>query len=300
MAGNRKITHVAVFGGAGFLGAVIVRHLVSAGIKVRVCARKPGKRSGMEAVEPVYADIRDEGSLSAALEGCDAAVNAVGLYVEGGSDTFEAVHVRGAANLAHQCAAANISSFVHMSGIGIDPASSSPYVRARALGEQAVRAVFPETTILRPSVLFGPDDRFINTLAKIIRHAPVIPLFGSGRTKLQAVYVGDVAAAVAKALHTPVAAGRTYELGGPQSPAYRDIVELVMARIGKKRLLLPVPFALWKVVAAASSLLPAPPVTRDQIALMRKDNVVGKSAFSFSDLGIDPTPLESVLPDYAL
>ena len=302
---EHKIGCVAVLGGTGFLGTEIVAHLAAESIDVRVGVRQPDKvrapadTDSRAKIEPVYADVRDESSLAIALQGCDAAVNAVGLYVEEGADSFEAVHERGAANLARQCAALGIQRLVHVSGIGAEVNSESPYVRARARGEQLVRDVMAETVILRPSVLFGPHDKFINTLAQIIKTAPVVPMFGNGLTRLQPAYVDDVAAAAHRALVDPKAAGQTYELGGASIFTYREILELVMERTHKRRVLLPLPFPVWDVLAAASALLPASPITRDQVALMKDDNVVAQGALSFADLGIDAKALEEILPDYA-
>ena len=305
MPEKHKISCVAVFGGTGFLGTEIVARLASEGIDVRVGVRQPEKvrplpDTGEHAkIEPVYADVRDESSLALALDGCDAAVNAVGLYVEQSAETFEAVHERGAANLARQCTALKIGRLIHISGIGADLNSASPYVRSRARGETLVRDVMPETVILSPSVLFGPQDKFINTLAQIISRAPVVPMFGDGLMRLQPAYVGDVALATHKALTDLQAAGQTYELGGASVLTYRRILELVMERLHKNRVLLPLPFAVWDTLAAASALLPASPITRDQVALMKGDNVVADNALSFADLGIEPKALEDILADYA-
>jgi len=209
------------------------------------------------------------------------------------------VHEYGALNVAHQCAAQNIRRLIHISGIGADLNSVSSYVRARAKGELLATEAFAKTTILRPSVLFGPDDKFLNTLAKLIKVSPVLPLFGKGRTKLQAVYVGDVAQATLRALQKPKSQAKTYELGGPQAYTYKELIELVLSRLNKRRLLLPVPFFMWDILAAIASVLPTPPLTRDQIALMKHDNVVAKNAHSFHDLGVKTTALENILPKYS-
>lgn len=306
MPRESAIRRVAVFGGSGFLGRKIVDCLSAAGIDARVAVRSPDKvkpekrerKTG--AVEPVYADVRDETSVGLALEDCDAAVNAVGLYVERGATTFEAIHELGALNLAHQCAQRKVSRLLHISGIGADLNSPSNYVKSRAKGELLVRDVFPDATILRPSVMFAPHDNFINMLAKTARFAPVLPLFGKGDTRLQPVYAGDVAQAVLRALGKPASRGKTYELGGPKSLTYRQLLELILAHSGRRRLLLPVPFFAWDLLAALASILPAPPLTRDQVALMKEDNVVGDEALTLRDLGVSPTPLEEVLPRYEL
>lgn len=250
-------------------------------------------------IDAVRADVRDGASVARALDGCDAAINAVGLYTESGSETFEAVHEHGASNVAYQCAARNVEQLVHISGIGADIASRSNYVRARARGELLAREAFPKITIFRPSVLFGPRDTLINTLANIISRSPVFPLFGRGGTRLQPVYAGDVAQAAVRALEDPSSRGHLYELGGPRVYSYKELAQLVAGHIGKRRLYLPLPFFLWHLMAGVASVLPAPPLTRDQVELMKDDNVVASDALSLDDLGVRATAVEQVLPRYA-
>lgn len=305
MAADSHPGCVTVFGGSGFLGRAIVKRLLTEGITVRLAARHPDNaaidrrpdRGGD--LQPVYADLRDETSVAQAVEGADAVVNSVGLYVERGAETFEAVHERGALNVAHQAATLGVDRLVHISGIGADLNSESRYVRARAKGELLVMDVFAHATILRPSVLFGPADSFLNALADIVSRTPVLPLFGRGDTSLQPVYVGDVAEAALRALTHPEAPGKTYELGGPDIYSYRALIELVLERTRRRRLLLPLPFSLWRFLALLASLLPAPPLTSAQVALMRQDNLVAEGALSFDDLGIEATALDAILPDYA-
>ena len=309
MTTTTDLRRVAVIGGSGFLGSAIVARLAAAGIDVRALVRRPermpesARAEGRGAVEVLQADVRDNGAMALALADCDAVVNAVGLYVEekGTQDaqSFEAVHELGALNTAQHCSGIGIGRLLHISGIGADPRSASRYVRARALGEELVRKAFPQATILRPSAVFDPEDRFINTLAGIARISPLIPLFGQGETKLQPVYRGDVAEAVLRALGDPAARGRTYELGGPKAYSYRALIELIMARSGRQRRLLPVPFPLWDGLAAAAALLPKPPLTDAQVTLMKRDNVVAEGAYGLLDLGIEPTALEDILPRYA-
>lgn len=284
-----------VFGGTGFLGREIVRALLASGQRVRVAARRPDA-PGLDdvTVERVVADIRYESAVARAVDGAAAAVNAVSLYVEKRDATFEAVHVRGAETIARCARQAGLERLVHISGIGVDTASPSPYIRARALGEDRTRETFPEATILRPSVLFGPGDAFLSAL-KGVTLLPVIPLFGSGRTRLQPVYVDDVAAAVVAALERPDSAGRVFELGGAGIHSYRDILRAVLRELGRRRLLMPVPFAVWKLLAGLMSILPSPPLTRDQIVLMEDDNLVGPNAAGFAELGIEPYDLEGQL-----
>lgn len=288
---------ITVFGGTGYLGRHIVQVLVDEGYRVRVAVRNPQPDlfSGWATnVEQVPTDVRDDASIGAAMHEAWGIVNAVGLYVERGPDTFRAVHVQGAAAIADQTRKSG-ATLIHVSGIGANSVSRSRYVRARGEGEQQVRVLAPEAIILRPSVLFGEHDAFLSTLAKIIRVAPVVPLFGSGATRLQPVYVDDVARAVATIFKAKTAPDRIYELGGPKVYLYRELIEIVMRHLGKKRLLLPIPFGVWELQARMAALLPSPPLTRDQVELMRHDNVTDSSAGTFTDLGIPTQSLEALL-----
>jgi NADH dehydrogenase len=294
---------ITVFGGSGFLGRRIVERLAADGALVQVAVRHPERAAFLTRfgrpgqITAVQADVWDEATVAPALAKADAVVNTVGHYVERGDASFEAIHGRGARHVAEAAATAGVQRLVHISGIGADPASDSPYVRARAIGERLVREAFPAATILRPSVMFGPND-FLERLAGIARVMPAIPLFGSGEVKLQPVYVNDVAAAVAKALTTPEAAGQLYELGGPRAYTYEALVRLVLDQTGRRRLLLPVPYAVWHALAAMTAPLPRRPISRDQVKLMQKDNVVSPGALTFADLGITPTALEAIAPGY--
>ena len=287
---------ITVFGGTGFLGRQIVSQLVDSGMRVRVAVRHPASGQTPN-VEPMTADVRDEASVEAAIAGAHAVVNAVALYVERGNETFDAVHVRGALHVARQAKQHDARRLVHVSGIGVDPGSTSRYVRARAMGEQRVREAFEDATIVRPSVLFGPDDAFLTALDGLTGHVPLIPLFGAGETRLQPVYVGDVAAAVTACLGDPSAPGTVYELGGAESYTYREVLKLVLSHRGRGRALLPVPFAFWDILASGLAImLPSPPITGDQVALMRHDNVVHAGAAGFNELGITPSSLRALLP----
>ena len=294
MAGER----VTVFGGTGFLGRRVVRRLTGEGWQVRVAARHPTVPEGSDPArtEPVAADIRREADVDRALDGAHAAVNVVSLYVERDDATFQAIHVAGAARLARRAREAGVARLAHISGIGSDPDADSPYVAARGQGEQAVRTAFPDANLLRPSVMFGAGDAFLRNLAGITR-LPVVPLFGRGRTRLQPVHVEDMATAFARLLDSPETAGRTYELGGGAVYTYREILELVLAHQGRRRPLLPVPFPAWRALAALTGLLPDPPLTTDQIALMAMDNVVAPGAATFADLGLDPAALADRLSE---
>ena len=294
---------VTVFGGSGFLGRAIVRRLAADGAEVRAAVRHPERAAFLAepdigAITATHADVWDETTVGPAIAGADAVVNTVGHYVEQGGATFEAIHGQGAAHVARAAAAAGIGWFVHISGIGADPNSPSSYVRARAVGERLVREALPQATILRPSVMFGPEDAFFNQLAGIARLMPILPLFGAGDVRLQPVYVGDVAEAVARVLAIETAKGQTYELGGPRAYSYRALLELLLRQVGRKRLLLPVPYAAWELLATLMAPLPKRPISRDQVVLMKRDNVVGPNALGFAALGITQHSVEEILPTY--
>ncbi len=299
--GDRRVT---VFGGSGFLGRRIVERLAADGAEVRIAVRHPERAAFLTKtgrpgqITAVRADVWDEATVPPALAGAGAVVNTVGHYVARGDASFEAIHGQGARHVAAAAHVAGVMRLVHISGIGADPASDSPYVRARAMGERLVRAAFPTATIMRPSVMFGSDHDFLNRLAGLARVLPVLPLFGAGDVKLQPVYVDDVAAAVGTALATPAAAGKLYELGGPRIYSYKALVELVLQQTGKRRLLLPLPYVAWNALAALMAPLPARPISRDQVKLMQTDNVVSPGALTFADLGITPTALEAIAPTY--
>ncbi|MDX1609269.1 MAG: NAD(P)H-binding protein [Halofilum sp. (in: g-proteobacteria)] len=286
---------VTVFGGTGFLGGAIVERLLGDGWQVRSVARHAvtGERGG---VAGIAADITDPAAVADAIAGAQAVVNAVSLYRERAGASFDAVHVEAAAGLARAAGAAGVRKLVHVSGIGADPASASRYVAARGAGEVAVRAALPAAVILRPGVLFGPDDAFLSTLDAVTR-LPVVPLFGSGRTRLQPVHVADVAAAVARVIGDAAPPARLYELGGAEVLEYRRIVELVLQHRGRRRPLLPVPFAAWRALAAVAGLLPGPPLTRDQVILMQRDNVAAPAVAGFAALGIEARGLSAGLAE---
>lgn len=292
---------VTVFGGSGFLGRQIVKHLAAAGNDVRVGVRHPDcatflKRLGRDGqIELVHADVWDETAVERAVKQSAAVINTVGHYVEKGDATFDRVHGRGALHVARQAKQAGAERLVHVSGLGADTNSTSPYVRARGMGETLARDAFDGVTILRPSVIFGPEDSFLNTLAGIARRSPLMPLFGTGRTRLQPVFVGNVAEACARALADPSTRGNVYELGGPQVYTYEQLVRLVLERIAGRTVVVPVPFPVWDIVASTMRVLPDPPLTRDQVTLMTRDNVVGDQALTLETLGIRPTSVEAVM-----
>ena len=293
---------VTVFGGSGFLGRQIVKYLAEAGYGVRVAVRRPDRATSLARLGPdgrielVQADVWNETTVARAVEGSASVVNTVGHYVEKSGATFDKVHGQGALHVARQAKQAGAARLVHISGVGADPGSPSPYVRARGIGETLVKDAFDDVTILRPSVIFGPGDSVLNTLARMTQRSPVMPLFGTGSTRLQPVFVGNVAEACIRVLADPSTGGRVYELGGPRVYAYRDLVRLVRERVAGRALLVPVPFLAWDVLAAAMAVLPDPPLTRDQVTLMKRDNVVGEQASTLDDLGIRPVSVEEALP----
>jgi uncharacterized protein YbjT (DUF2867 family) len=287
-----------VFGGTGFLGGMIVRELATHGRPVRIAARNPVRPAWATASEKIQfatADVRDDASVARALEGATAVVNTVSLWSEsGGDDTFQSVHVEGAARVGRIARQGNVEDVILVSGIGADATSRSPFVRARAQGEQSLRETFPDAIVVRPSVMFGVDDAFLSTLTGVSR-LPVVPIFGRGDTRLQPVFVGDVANAVSRLLSAGFNGHETYELGGAQVYEYREVVERVLDHLGRSRPVVPVPFPVWHAIAKAMQVLPNPPLTRDQVILMEKDNVVQEGAATFADLGVSPRSLEECL-----
>jgi NADH dehydrogenase len=296
------MTTVCVFGGTGFLGRRLVRRLAGEGASVRVAVRSPERARSVlpdpDRVEVLRADVRDPASVAAAVAGADAVVNAVSAYVEKAGVSFEAVHVQGARTLAQEAFAAGVARLVLVSGIGADPESASPYIRARGRGELAARQAFPGATIVRPGAMFGPGDALFGALADIVRLFPVVPLIGGGRTRVQPVYVEDVAEAIARVLAERGSAGQTYELAGPGTYTLRELVGFVLRLVDKRRLLVPVPFAVAEVQARLFELLPSPPLTTGQVDLLRMDNLASGDLPGFRDLDIRPKAIEDIVPTY--
>ena len=298
---NRR---TAILGGSGFIGRYVVKRLAARGDVSAVGCRnaeaakylKPLGDVGQ--IVPLNVGIGDETLLPAFLADNDSLVNCVGILRESGSQTFELVHHTGPARLARFAREAGVDRFVHISAIGADPRSSSAYARTKAAGEQAVRVAFPTVTILRLSVVFGPEDQFFNRFAAMATISPVLPLIGGGETRFQPVYVGDVADAVLACLEDSATAGRIYELGGPKIYTFREVLELVLSEIRRKRGFVDLPFGLAAFQARLMSILPNAPLTPDQIELLKSDNIVSSGALTLASLGITPTPAEVVLPTY--
>lgn len=295
---------VTLFGGTGFVGRYVAQMLAHRGWRIIVAARNPDRALPLKTagavgqVVPVFANIRDDASVAAAVAGADAVVNLVGILFERGRQRFDAVHGEAAGRVARAAAAAGASRFVQISAIGASADSPSSYARTKAAGEAAVRAAFPAASILRPSVIFGPEDGFFNLFAGLARTAPFLPLFGGGTTKFQPVYVQDVAAAIVACLEQDGTAGQTYELGGPRVYSFRELMQLTLQQTGRKKRLVSVSWGLAALEAKLLGLLPKPLLTSDQVTQLKIDNIVGAGAKTLADLGIQPTPAELILPSY--
>ncbi len=299
-AGGQKT--VTVFGGTGFLGRRIVQHLLARDFFVRAASRHPEHVASLFQTDrpnltALGADIHREDANATAIAGATAVVNAVSLYVERGGDTFHSIHVDAAGHLAHLCRDAGVERYVHISGIGADPSSSSAYIRARGEGEAAVRESFPNAILIRPAVMFGPDDAFLTTLIKLLKKLPIYPMFGTGRTRLQPAYVEDVGEAVARLLDGPVSQGGIYELDGPRVYTYEELLRDIAQQIGVHRRLISMPFPLWRTLAAVSEHLPVAGLTRNQVALKEHDNVASGQLPGFDSLGIRPTSIEQTIAE---
>jgi uncharacterized protein YbjT (DUF2867 family) len=306
---DRRIA--TVFGASGFIGRHVVRRLAAAGYGVRAAGRDPESALFLKPmgdvgqVVPWPADVARADTVAGAVQGADVVVNLVGILYERGRATFQKIHEEGAGNVAKAAADAGVKRLVHVSALGADAASPAKYARSKAAGEAAVTAAFAKATILRPSIVFGPEDDFFNRFAAMARLSPVLPVIGAasakdGGPKFQPVYVGDVADAVMAALSDAKAPGQVFELGGPTVYSFRELMQLVMTQTGRKRCLLPLPYWAAEIQAAVLGLLPAPPLTSDQVQLLRRDNVVGDKAKTLKNLGIAPRAAEAILPTYLM
>src|SRR5215211_5934523 len=307
MASNLD-TLVTVFGGSGFLGRHVVRALCKRDYRIRIAVRRPELAGHLQPIgkvgqiHAVQTNLRHPASVEAAMRGCSIAVNLVGVLAESGAQTFDAVQARGAETVAKAAAAAG-ARMVHVSAIGADARSRSRYARAKAAGERAVLSAVPSATIMRPSVVFGPEDQFTNRFAALARMSPMLPLIGGGKTRMQPVYVGDVATAVADAVDGKARPGATYELGGPEVLTMREIMETIMRITGHDRALVSLPFGLAKLQALFLQFAPGPlKLTPDQVALLRSDNVVSDAAkaagLTLEGLGIAPESMQAIAPQY--
>jgi uncharacterized protein YbjT (DUF2867 family) len=291
---------VTVFGGTGFLGRRIVRHLRSRGFPVRIASRHPDRGRVLfgpddPQLQSVRASIHDERSVADALAGAYGVVNAVSLYVEHGQETFHSVHVESAQRVAAQAHRAGVDRLIHISGIGADAASPSRYIQKRGEGERVVRAAFAGAIFVRPAVMFGPDDAFLTIVLKLLRRLPIYPMFGRGRTRLQPAYVDDVAEAIGRIMQRAETPSMIFEFGGPRVYSYEEFLRAVAHQAGLARLLIPVPLAIWHALAWASEMLPNPLLTRNQVELMQIDTMSSPEMPGFVELGISPHSVEAIL-----
>jgi NADH dehydrogenase len=298
---------ITVFGGSGFLGRHLVRALAKRHYRIRVAVRRPDLAGHLQPlgrvgqIHAVQANLRHPGSVEAAVRGADVAINLVGILFERGRQRFEAVQAFGAEQVA-LAAAAHGARTIQVSAIGADENSPSAYARAKAMGEKAVLAAAPDAVIFRPSIMFGPEDDFFNKFAAMARLMPALPLIGGGETRFQPVFVGDVAEAIARAVEGKVKSGTIYELGGPEVRTFKELMEYILATIERRRLLIPIPFALARLQAMLLQYAPKPIVTPDQIEQLKRDNVVSAEAETqgrtLRGLGIEPVAMEVIVPSY--
>jgi uncharacterized protein YbjT (DUF2867 family) len=293
-----------VIGGSGFIGRTIVQKLAERGHRVRVATRHPDQAMFLKPlgvvgqVQIVQANIRNVASIERAVAGADGVINCVGILFESGSQKFDALQAQGAGIVAQAARAAGCTSFVQLSAIGADAESPSAYARSKAAGEAAVRTAFPAATVLRPAIVFGSQDGFFNRFAGIARMSPVMPVI-CGNSRFQPVYVGDVAEAAVRAATDPAQFGsKTFELGGPRSYSFRELLAYVLKETMRKRPLVAVPLGIAKIQAAVLGLLPNPPLTSDQLKLLARDNVATPGMPGLDAFGLSPTPVEAVVPSY--
>ncbi len=308
---------VTLFGGSGFIGRYAARKLVEAGWRVRVAVRRPHLAQDVRLagtpgwVDIVQANVRNRDSVARAVEGADAVVNLVGILFEKGSQSFEGAQSRGALNIAELAREAGVKRFVQMSAIGADEESAADYARTKAEGEKAVRDAFPDAVILRPSIVFGPEDEFFNRFAGLTRFSPALPAIGGGKTRFQPVYAGNVAEAILAAVSREDAAGKTYELGGPRSYTMNEIYDFIFETIDRPRGKLPLPFfiakpmgltfgAIWRApFLPMHTVFGPPPITGDQVEMLKSDNVVAEDALTLADLGVtELESIEAIVPGY--
>ena len=300
---------VTIYGGSGFVGRYIARRMAQAGWRVRVAVRRPNEAMHVKPygvvgqVEPVFCNIRDDASVRAVMQGADAVVNFVGTFDRKGKNSFDAVQDKGATRIARIATEEGVAHLVHLSAIGADATSDSHYARSKAAGEAGILKHFPDAVILRPSVIFGPEDQFFNRFAGMTRLGPILPVVGAD-TRFQPVYVDDVAQAAVMGAMGRTAPG-IYELGGPEAISFRDLMQQMLQVIRRRRLIINIPFGVAALMAGAMELaqtvtlgLVPPQITRDQVRSLRRDNVVAEGAKGFDALGITPVAVGAVLPDY--
>ena len=299
---------VTLVGGSGFVGRHVARALAKRGYRIRVGCRRPDLAGHVQPlgstgqVMPIQVNVRYPASLAAACDGAYAVMNLTGVLASGGAQSFEAVHVFGAEACAKAARTAKASVFIQMSALGADVNSASEYARSKGEGEVRAKAAFAGAVILRPSIVFGPEDNFFNQFAGMSRLAPVLPLIGGGMTKFTPVFVGDVAEAVAKIIDAGEASGKTYELGGPEVFTFKQLLQFTLDTVGRKRLLLPLPWLVAKVMGTVMGVMPGAPLTADQVELLKTDNVISDEAAregrTLAGLGIAASSIQGIVPSY--
>ncbi len=299
---------VTLIGGSGFIGRHIVRALAKRGYRIRVACRRPDLAGHVQPlgttgqVMPVQANVRFPASLAAVCDGAYTVINLTGILASRGAQSFDAIHVFGAEASAKAAKAAKAQVFIQMSALGADVESASDYARSKAAGEAKARAAFPGAIVLRPSIVFGPEDNFFNQFAGLSRLAPALPLIGGGHTKFTPLFVGDLAEAIARLIDSSEASGKTFEFGGPEVFTFKQLLEFTLETIGRKRLLVPVPWPIAKVMGSVMGLLPFAPLTADQVELLKTDNVVSEVATregrDLAGLGITAHSIQGIVPSY--
>jgi uncharacterized protein YbjT (DUF2867 family) len=299
---------VTVFGGSGFIGRYVVGALARRGWRVRVAVRQPHLAHHLQPlgtvgqIMPVQANVRHAESIAAACSGADAVINLVAVLYNSGAQTFDSVHVHGSGAVAEAAREAGARRLVHMSALGADPDSPSAFARSKAEGEARALQAMTETAVVRPSVVFGAEDNFFNRFAGMARMSPALPLIGGGHTKFQPVYAGDVAEGIVRLLTLPGAGGKAYEFGGPEVLTFRELMEFMLNAIQRRRMLVPIPWSIARLQAAVLQVLPSPPLTMDQVELLKTDNIVSEAAIraglTLEGLGIEPQAIEVIVPEY--
>jgi len=295
---------VTIFGGSGLLGRYTVRAFARAGWRIKVGVRHPNLAHYLPPMGQVgqilvtKANVLDADQVAAAVKGADVVVNLVGILHPGGGQSYQSVHVDAARTIAKAAKAAGVSTLIHVSTMNINVDSLSAYARSKAEGEIALREEFPQATLIKPSLVFGPEDQFFNKFAGLARILPFLPLIGGGHTKFQPVFAGDVADAIVKCAEDPATRGKSYELGGPAVYSFKDMLKVILRETGRKRLLVPIPFWLASIKAFFLQFLPGKLLTPDQVKFLKTDNVVAPGALTLADLGISPDSLEAVAPAY--
>jgi NADH dehydrogenase len=295
---------VTVFGGSGFIGRHLVRALANDGWRIRVAVRRPNVAHFLKPmgrvgqIQIVKANVRNDTAVQAALRGADAAVNLVGILSQGGRQRFDALHVEAAGRIARAVKEAGTKRLVHFSALGASPKARANYFRSKAEGERAVRDGFPDATIVRPALVFGPEDQFFNRFAALARVLPILPLYGGGKTRFQPVFVGDVAQGVTEILHQSGTAGRIYEFAGPEQMSFREVMEFVLRETQRKRALVSLPFGLGRLQGAILQFVPGKPLTYDQVLMLETDTVPSGEQPGLRDLGITPSAPEAIVPSY--